>query len=145
MRLVAIFSVLFLAGVEAIAPIVSVDDAVADSFLVVLKDSISSAALKSHRSKTSEILSSAGAIKKSEFDVGGLKGYHVQASRSVVEQIAESDEARYSTLHSPRISDQLMISRSHTSNQTKSSDSQNSPQPPLGMPHVQSKPTPPGA
>lgn len=94
MRPLAIFSVLLLAGVEAVAPIISVEnaDTVADSFLVILKNGLSTAEIQSHRSKTSGILGASGAIKKSDFDLGGLKGYHVRASKSVVEQIAKSDE-----------------------------------------------------
>jgi hypothetical protein len=82
----------FLAGVHAIAPIVGVGNAkaVPDSYIVVLKRDISFAAVESHHRQTNKIL---GSTKKSDFDLGGFKGYHVRASKSIVEQLAESDEA----------------------------------------------------
>jgi hypothetical protein len=92
MRFIFTFSIVFLAGAHAISPIVGAGNAkaVPDSYIVVLKKGISVAAVKSHLRQTNEIL---GLTKKSDFDLGGFKGYHVQASKSVVERLAESDEA----------------------------------------------------
>lgn len=92
MRFTLTFSTIFLAGTHAISPIVGAGTAkaVPDSYIVVLKKNISVAAVKSHIRQTNEIL---GLTKKSDFDLGGFKGYHVQTSKSVVEQLAESDEA----------------------------------------------------
>jgi len=86
------FSTIFLACAHAISPIVGAGNpkAVPDSYIVVLKKDISVAAVKSHLRQTDEIL---GLTEKSDFDLGGFKGYHVRASKSVVERLAESDEA----------------------------------------------------
>jgi hypothetical protein len=92
MRFTLIFSNIFLAGAHAISPIVGAGNAKAipDSYIVVLKKELSVAAVKSHLRQTDEIL---GLTKKSDFGLGGFKGYHVRASKSVVERLAENDEA----------------------------------------------------
>lgn len=95
MRFTLTISTIFLAGVHAIAPILGVGSAraVPDSYIIALKKGISVAAVKSHLRQTDEILGLNKDVRKTEFDLGGFKGYHLRASKSVVERLAESDEA----------------------------------------------------
>lgn len=94
MRLNLLIFAVLQAGVYAIAPILGVGNskAVPDSYIVVLKKGLPGTTVTSHLKKTNEIL---GVNKRHDFDLGGLKGYHFRASSSVVQQLAQSDEASF--------------------------------------------------
>ena len=85
---------LFLTSVHAIGSLLGVDhpDVVPDSYIVVFKNDISNDALSSHRKQTDELLSQTGDFQRSDFDIGSFRGYHLRASKSVAERLAESDE-----------------------------------------------------
>src|SRR4051812_11530841 len=85
---------LLLTSVHAIGSLVGIDhpDVVPNSYIVVLKNDISNDALYSHRKQTDELLSQAGNSQRSDFDIGSFRGYHLRASKSVAEHLAESDE-----------------------------------------------------
>jgi hypothetical protein len=86
----------YIAPSFAVAPIIGTksDKAVGNSFIVVLKQGISASAFESHLASTNSLLVGPDAVRKSIFELEGLRGYHLKASRFVVEQLAEIDDVR---------------------------------------------------
>jgi hypothetical protein len=84
----------FVASAHGKASILNADslDAVPDSYIVVLKPAVSGEALTSHLSWADGVLHPRSAARKSTFDFGAFKGYHLQASKAVAALLAESDE-----------------------------------------------------
>ncbi|KAF2731144.1 subtilisin-like protease [Polyplosphaeria fusca] len=97
MRLSLVLHALCITEALAAAPITHLDSEkiVPNSFIVVLKKDVSSAAFKSHLTSASKLLSANAIAPESTFDFDGLKGYHLKASPAVAKQLAESDEVSY--------------------------------------------------
>lgn len=90
LALLALFSV----GAHSAASIRGLENskAVPDSFIVVLKPSISDEALTSHFRWADGVLKSKSGARKSAFAFKAFKGYHLQASATVASLLAESEE-----------------------------------------------------
>jgi hypothetical protein len=76
------------------APIFGLDNehAVTDKFIVVLKTGISTATVDSHLNWANNVVKTSTVDRNVTFNINGFQGYSVQASKSVVAEIAKSDE-----------------------------------------------------
>lgn len=76
------------------APILGLDNAsaVPNSFIVVLKKDVSTVAVEAHISWANGLLKTSTLERDHTFNVHGLIGYTVKASKAVAAQIAESDQ-----------------------------------------------------
>lgn len=93
---------LFAVAAHAVAPIVgsTKSKALLNSYIVVLKESVSDEALESHLGGVTGIVN----VAPSTFRLGGFKGYMVKASKGEIAALAESDDVGTKSLETTRSS-----------------------------------------
>lgn len=98
MRSLLFLSAAFVVGVQSAASILNAEspNAIPNSYIVVLKKSVSDAAVTSHLNWADGVLQSRSAARKSNstFSIKDFKGYVLKAPKAVAALLAESDEAR---------------------------------------------------
>lgn len=82
----------FALGGHCLAPILNLNTTttVADSYVVVLKKSLTKASVVSHMERANLILATTNA---KSFDIAGFKGYNVKTTAEGIKRLAQSDEA----------------------------------------------------
>jgi hypothetical protein len=102
MKAILILLGVFAVTVCGIAPIVGIESAkaISDSYIVVLKESVSDDAFISHMQRANAVLRtrSAGAAPKI-FNFGTFKGYTAKASKDEVATLAKNDDVSTQSNH----------------------------------------------
>lgn len=82
---------MFALGGHCVAPILNsnANTTVEDSYVVVLKKSLTKASVVSHMERANLILATANA---KSFDIAGFRGYNVKTTAQGIEKLAQSDE-----------------------------------------------------
>ena len=91
---IALLFLAYVIGAHSLAPIISSQDVVKDSYVVVLKTSVSKEELVSHMQRAKLVLGAKAAGSLKAFDIAGLQGYTVVATVETINTWAESDEVK---------------------------------------------------